>query len=80
MKKAIVSLLACGMAAIVLSSCGAKYTPLTDDQKKEKADSIYSAQYAAEVKAKTDSCAAGMEARVDAQVAQAIKAAEAMNK
>jgi hypothetical protein len=78
MKKAVLSLLACGTAAMILSSCGgAKYTPLTEDQKKAKADSLYTAKYADEAKAKSDACTAEMGAKVDAKVAEHMKAAEA---
>ncbi len=56
------------MAALILSSCGAKYTPLTEDQKSAKADSIYAAKVVDEVKAKSDDCDKNLEAAVDAKV------------
>ena len=78
MKKSVLSLCASGiMAALILSSCGAKYTPLTEDQKKAKADSVYAAKSADEVKAKTDDCAKNMDAAVSAKVDETLKAAEA---
>ena len=77
MKKAVLSLCACGMAAMILTSCGAKYTPLTDDQKKAKADSTYAAKAADAMKAKSDACAADMQTKVDAKVDELMKAAEA---
>ena len=78
MKKAVLSLLACGMAAMILSSCGgAKYTPLTEDQKKAKADSLYSAKYADEAKAKGEACAAEMDQKVNAKIGDANKTSEA---
>ncbi|MCW3127129.1 MAG: hypothetical protein JWO03_2787 [Bacteroidetes bacterium] len=77
MKKSVMSLFALGtMAALILSSCGAKYTPLTEDQKKAKADSIYAVKAADEIKAKTDDCAKNMDAAVEAKV-QSLKAADA---
>jgi hypothetical protein len=75
MKKAVLSLFACGMAAMILTSCGAKYTPLTDEQKGAKADSIYAAKAADEAKAKADACAADMQAKVDAKVKELTAAA-----
>ncbi|MBS1623847.1 MAG: hypothetical protein JST83_07500 [Bacteroidetes bacterium] len=69
MKKSVMSLFALGtMAALILSSCGAKYTPLTEDQKQAKADSIYAAKVVDEVKAKSDDCDKNLEAAVDAKV------------
>ena len=77
MKKSVLSLFACGiMAAMIMSSCGAKYTPLTEDQKKAKADSVYATKSAAEVTAKTTDCTTNMDAAVTAKV-ESLKAAEA---
>ena len=63
------SLFALGtMAALILSSFGAKYTPLTEDQKQAKADSIYAAKVVDEVKAKSDDCDKNLETAVNAKV------------
>ncbi|MFN8310351.1 MAG: hypothetical protein U0T73_10355 [Chitinophagales bacterium] len=75
MKQGFFSLLATAAAVLVLSSCGAKYTPLSEEQKAAKADSIYNASMADLKKQKEDECAANMEARVDAKV-QEMMAAE----
>jgi hypothetical protein len=79
MKKSVLSLFACGVvAALILSSCGgAKYTPLTEDQKKAKADSVYAVKSVDEIKSKSDDCAKNMDAAVSAKVAEELKAAEA---
>ena len=77
MKKAVLSLCACGMAALILTSCGAKYTPLTEDQKKAKADETYATKAADEAKAKSDACAADMQKNIDAKADELMKAAEA---
>jgi transposase-like protein len=77
MKKSVLSLFACGVvAAMIMSSCGAKYTPLTDDQKKAKADSVYAVKSVEETTAKTADCTKNLDAAVDAKV-QELKAADA---
>jgi hypothetical protein len=77
MKKLVLSLFACGIVAgMIMSSCGAKYTPLTEDQKKAKADSVYATKSVAEIAAKTADCAKNMDTAVSAKV-EALKAAEA---
>ena len=77
MKKSVLSLFASGViAAMIMSSCGAKYTPLTEDQKKAKADSVYATKSAAEIAAKTSDCTKNMDTAVSAKV-EALKAAEA---
>jgi hypothetical protein len=76
MKKTTLSLLMCGIAGLILSSCGAKYTPLTEEQKKAKADEIVNTKMADEVKAKSEACAADMQAKVDAKVEEMTKAAQ----
>lgn len=54
----------------LLTACGAKYTPLTEEQKQAKADSVFTAQEAdLRTKAAQD-CEAGMAAAVDAKVAE----------
>ena len=78
MKKSVLSLFAGAViAAMILNSCGAKYTPLTDDQKKAKADSVYAVKSADETKAKSDDCAKNMNAAVNTKVDETLKAAEA---
>ncbi|MFN8276771.1 MAG: hypothetical protein U0T84_04770 [Chitinophagales bacterium] len=76
MKKGFYSLLAVSAAALMLSSCGDKYTPLTEEQKAAKADSMYNASMADMRKQKEEACAAEMEAKVNAKV-QEMLAAEA---
>ena len=82
MRKTTLSLFAaCFLAAVVMSSCGEKYTPLTEEQKSAKADSIYNAT-AEELKAtKIAECDADFQAKVDAKVQelQAAAAATAAN-
>ena len=75
MKKGLLSLLVTGAAALVLSSCGAKYTPLTEEQKTAQADSTFTAT-AADLKTQKEAdCAAGMEAKVAEKVAELTAAA-----
>jgi len=78
MKKSVMSFFALGtVAALILSSCGgAKYTPLTEEQKTAKADSIYSAKVVDEIKSKSDDCDKNLESAVEAKV-QALKSADA---
>lgn len=54
----------------LFSSCGAKYIPLTEEQKTARADSIFMAQEA-DIRAKAAAdCEAGMSAAVDAKLAE----------
>jgi len=76
MKKRItLKLVGCAFAGLTLFSCGAKYTPLTEEQKTAKADSIVTATSAEVKKAKEDACAAEMQAKVDAKVSELTAAA-----
>ena len=80
MKKSFLSLFAFGvMPLLILYSCGTKYTPLTEEQKKAKADSIYLVKSADEVKAKSDECAKNLDAAVNTKVNEALNAATALN-
>ena len=72
-------LLSAGLFAGILASCGAKYTPLTEEQKTAKADSIFAAT-SADIKAeKEKACESGMQAAVDAKVAELSQEATAAN-
>jgi hypothetical protein len=63
----------------LLSSCGAKYSPLTEEQKAARADSIFMAQEA-DLRAKAaQDCEAGMASAVDAKVAEMQAAASTAN-
>ncbi len=70
MKKVTSLLIASAIVGLGLSSCGSKYSPLTDEQKAAKADSIFNAEAdakKAEIEAKYE---AGFQAAVDAKVAE----------
>lgn len=68
MKK--ITLAAVSLFALSFMSCGDKYAPLTEEAKAAKADSIFNATSADLRTAKEASCAEGMQAIVDAKVAE----------
>jgi hypothetical protein len=79
MRKITMTLFAAGFLAASLMSCGDKYTPLTEEQKTFKADSIFNAT-AEQLKAeKMASCDADFQAKVDAKVQELQAAATASN-
>ncbi len=78
MKKTTLNLFAAGfLAAVLMSSCGEKYTPLTEEQKTAKADSIFNATSAEAKALKESACDAELQAKVDAKV-QELQAAAAL--
>jgi|688.fasta_scaffold271829_2 hypothetical protein len=78
MKRTTLSLFAAGfLAAVVMSSCGEKYTPLTAEEQAAKADSIFNAT-ATELRAEKEAaCEAELQAKVDAKVQELTAAATA---
>jgi hypothetical protein len=78
MKKTTLSLFAAGfLAAVVMSSCGEKYTPLTAEEQAAKADSIFNST-ATELRAEKEAaCEAELQAKVDAKVQELTAAATA---
>lgn len=79
MKKITLSLAAVSFFALSLVSCGEKYTPLTEEQKAKKAETIFN-ETSADLKAKKEAaCAEGFEAAVAAKVAELSAEATASN-
>jgi hypothetical protein len=76
MKKTVLSLFAIAMAGMILTSCGAKYTPMSEEAKTAKADSIYNATMADHKAQKEKECADGMQAAVDEKVKEMMAANE----
>ena len=76
MKKTGLLILASGIFALAMSSCGGTYTPLTQEQITAKADSLFTAQKENIVSTHDEACAAGMDAAVTAKME--ILKAEAM--
>jgi entry exclusion lipoprotein TrbK len=60
-------ILAVGVA-MVLSSCGDKFVPLTQDQINAKVDSIYNAEKDAKLQELRTACQSGLDAQVSAKV------------
>jgi hypothetical protein len=77
MKKTGISLIAAGAFTLLLSACGSKYTPMTDEQIQAKADSTFNATKTEIMNTKQQACDAGMAAQVDAKVQQLKAAAQA---
>ncbi len=77
MKKSFVGLMGVALTGLLLASCGDKYTPLTEEQKAAKVDSLYAAQSAPLKAEKLTACEADMQAKVDAKVAELVTAAAA---
>ena len=76
MKKTILKFFGVALLGIAMASCGDKYTPLTDEQKTAKADSIFNAT-SADLKAKKEeACAAEMQGKVAEKVQQLISEAQ----
>lgn len=75
MKKITGLLMASAFVGAVLSSCGDKYTPLTEEQKTAKADSIFTATADAYKAEKAAACEAEMQAKVEAKVQELTAAA-----
>ncbi|MBL7800268.1 MAG: hypothetical protein JNL95_06035 [Chitinophagales bacterium] len=75
MKKITGLLIASVFVGAVLSSCGDKYVPLTEEQKTAKADSIFTATSEAYKAEKEAACAAEMQAKVEAKVQELTAAA-----
>jgi hypothetical protein len=69
MKKGISLMLAISVSsAILLSSCGEKFTPLTQEQITAKVDSSFNAQKDAKLQELRAACQSGLEAQVNAKV------------
>ncbi|MFN8298741.1 MAG: hypothetical protein U0T75_06510 [Chitinophagales bacterium] len=69
MKKGFVVVLAvAGFAALTTTSCGEKYTPLTQEQITAQADSLAGAQKDAKLQALKDECQKDLDAKVSAKV------------
>jgi hypothetical protein len=77
MKKGIVLTLAVGaFFALTTTSCGEKFTPLTEEQINAKVDSLYTAQSEAKLQELRAACQTGLQAQVDPKVEE-LKAAAA---
>ncbi len=76
MKKTGLFILASGLFALAMSSCGGAYTPLTQEQITAKADSLFTAQKENIISTHNEACTAGMDAAVTAKME--ILKAEAM--
>lgn len=70
MKKITGLMIAGAIAGLGLSSCGEKYTPLTEEQKTAKADSIFAATAEAKKTELEARYSGEFQARVDAKVAE----------
>lgn len=79
MKKITGLVIAGAIAGLGLSSCGEKYTPLTEEQKIAQADSIFAATVDAVKAEKAAACESEFQARVDAKVQELSAAATASN-
>ena len=80
MKKGIVFMLSISVfSAFILTGCGQKFTPLTQDQISAQVDSIFNAQKEAKTTELKAACQSGLEAQVNAKV-EAMKSAETASK
>lgn len=80
MKKGISLILVLSVfCAVAFTSCGPKFTPLTQDQINAQADSIFNAQKDAKLTELRTACQSGIDAQVDAKV-EAMKSAETAEK
>ncbi|MDB5284197.1 MAG: hypothetical protein JWO06_3272 [Bacteroidota bacterium] len=80
MKKGIrTTLLMSAFCAVAFTSCGPKFTPLTQDQINAKADSTFNAQKDAKLQDLRTACQSGIDAQVAAKV-EALKSAETASK
>ena len=69
MKKGIVLTLAVGtFFALTTTSCGEKFTPLTEAEIITKVDSLYAEQSEAKLQELRAACQTGLQAQVDAKV------------
>lgn len=68
MKKTGLLLIASGVFALALASCGTSYTPMTEEQINAKADSTFNAQKDMITQQANEACASGMEASVATKV------------
>jgi hypothetical protein len=76
MKKGISLMLAISVSsALLFTSCGAKFTPLTQEQITAKVDSSFNAQKDAKLQELRAVCQSGLEAQVNAKV-EAMKSGE----
>lgn len=80
MKKGFVVVLAvAGFAALTTTSCGEKYTPMTQEQITAQADSLAGAQKDAKLQALKDECQKDLDAKVSAKVEELKGAAATAN-
>lgn len=80
MKRGIVLMLSISVfSAFILTGCGQKFTPLTQDQISAQVDSIFNAQKDAKLTELKAACQSGLEAQVNAKV-EAMKSAETASK
>lgn len=77
MKKSFLGLMGIAMAGLVLTSCGDKYTPLTDEQKIAEAEKLYAEQSATIKAEKLAACDTDFQLKVEAKVSEMMAAAEA---
>jgi len=80
MKKGIVLTLAVGaFFALTTTSCGEKFTPLTEAEITAKVDALYAEQSEAKLQELRAACESGLQAQVDAKVEE-LKAAAVASK
>ncbi|HWB64444.1 MAG TPA: hypothetical protein VG603_13090 [Chitinophagales bacterium] len=80
MKKGIIPIMVAACAsAFIVSSCGEKFTPMTQDQINAKVDSLYNAQKDAKMQELTAACQATLDQKVDQKVEE-MKNAETASK
>lgn len=69
MKKGFFIVLAsCGFSAVVLNSCGEKFTAMTDEQKTAKVEELFNAQKDAKLTELRNACQSDLNAKVQAKV------------
>ena len=70
MKKSILSIIAICSVVVMLQSCGAQYKPMTEEEIQAKATEMFQTDGQTAIDAATAECEAGMQAAVDAKVAE----------
>jgi hypothetical protein len=80
MKNGIILMLSLSvLSAFIFTSCGEKFTPLTQEQISAKVDSSFNAQKDAKLQELRAVCQSGLEAQVNAKV-EAMKSGETAGK
>jgi hypothetical protein len=80
MKKGFILVLTlAGISAAMLTACGEKFVPLTQEQVNAKVDSVFNAQKEAKLNELNAACESSLEAQVNAKV-ESLKGAETASK